>query len=123
MASSTDHLVQAQGNESFYEDIGADRSSTPEWAMTILFYAALHYAQAALIHLQGTGPGDHKERKQAIRTTFGAIAPDYESLEDASRRARYECERPKRDELQAAQQLVRGIANEIAKTAPPASYA
>jgi hypothetical protein len=122
MANSHDHLVQAQGNESFYEDIGADRSTTPDWAMTVLFYAALHYAQAAVFHLQGSNPSNHQALKSVIRKTFGAIAAEYETLEDASRRARYECEKPKPNELQVAQQRVREIANEIAKKAPPASY-
>jgi hypothetical protein len=121
MATSRDHWEQARGNEGFYEEIGADRSSTPEWAMTALFYAALHYAQAAFVFL-GVSPSDHTERKRALRTTFRSVAPVYEALEDASRRARYECDKPQPGELQKAQKSLRDIAGEIAKTAPPSSY-
>lgn len=121
MATSREHWEQARGNEGFYENIGADRSSTPEWAMTILFYAALHYAQAGFAFL-GTSPGDHMERKKALRTRFRSVAPVYESLEDASRRARYECEKPQPSELQKAKEHLRDIAEEVAKSAPPTSY-
>lgn len=123
MASSLAHLTQAQTNEGFYEDLGAERSNTPEWAMTVLFYAAVHYVQAACVHLRyQPEPSDHKERKKAIRTEFRGIASDYESLEDASRRARYECVKPARQELVDAKKQLREIAGQIAATAPPASY-
>jgi len=124
MASSLDHLSQAQANEGFFEELGADSSSTPDWAMTVLFYAALHYAQAGFVYLlQNAAPSTHKERRGAIRTRFRAIAIDYEKLYDASCRARYDCIRPKREQLQDAQKLLHGISREIAKTAPPGSYA
>lgn len=123
MASSSDHYSQAQTNEGFYEALGADSSTTPEWAMTALFYAALHYAQAAFVYLQpASAPSDHKERRGAIRTQFRAIARDYETLYDESRKARYECMPPGRQQLRAAQALLREISSEIAKVAPPSSY-
>lgn len=124
MASSSDHFSQAQSNEGFYETLGADSSTTPEWAMTVLFYAALHYAQAAFVHLNSaSAPTDHDKRKRAIRTQFRAIAAPYEALYDASRRARYDCIRPQPQQLTAAYQQLRQIAEEIAKKAPPAQYA
>jgi hypothetical protein len=123
MASSLDHFQQAQSNEGFYEALGADSSTTPEWAMTVLFYSALHYVQAALIHLQsGSAPTDHDKRRGAVRTQFRSIAGKYEALYNASIRARYECARPKPAQLASAQQELRAIATEIAKTAPPALY-
>ena len=121
MASSKDHWEQARGNEGFYEEIGADQSRTPDWAMTILFYAALHYATAAFVQ-QGMALASHSELKKTMRERFQSIAPVYESLEDASRRARYYCERPKRDELQRAMKHLRHISDEIAKVVPPTSY-
>jgi hypothetical protein len=121
MASSKDHWEQARGNESFYEEIGADRSGTPDWAITVLFYAALHYAKAAFAH-QGITLGSHAELKTTMRNRFRSVAPVYESLEDASRRARYDCVRPQRDELQRAKQHLSDISDEIAKSVPPTSY-
>jgi uncharacterized protein (UPF0332 family) len=89
--------------------------------MTVLFYAALHYAKAAFVH-QGMTPRSHTELKKTMRQRFRSIAPVYESLEDASRRARYDCECPQRDDLQRAKQHLRDISGEIAKAAPPTSY-
>lgn len=124
MTSSLDHLAQAQANEGFYEELGADSASSPDWAMTALFYSALHYAQAGFVYLlQNSAPSTHKERRGAIRTRFRSIADDYETLYNASRSARYDCIRPKRQQLQDAQKLLREIADEVAKTAPPGSYA
>jgi len=121
VASSKDHWEQARGNEGFYEEIGADQSRTPDWAITVLFYAALHYAKAAFVH-QGVTPGNHTELKATMRQRFRSIAPVYESLEDASRRARYDCERPQRDDLQRAKQHLSDISGEIAKAVSPTAY-
>lgn len=124
MASSSEHYAQAQSNEGFYENLGAERSTTPEWAMTVLFYSALHYAQAAFVYLNPSElPSDHGQRKKAIRTQFRNIATEYEALYDASRRARYDCIPPEKQELSAAQKRLRKIAEEIATKAPPVSYA
>jgi hypothetical protein len=124
MPSSLDHLTQAQANEGFYEELGADNAAKPDWAMTVLFYAALHYAQAGFTYLlAGTAPDTHKARRGAIRTRFRAIADDYEKLYNASCRARYDCISPKREQLRDAKDLLKRIADEIAKTAPPGSYA
>jgi hypothetical protein len=123
MPSSIEHLAQAQANEGFYEELGADNAAKPDWAITILFYAALHYAQAGFTYLQSPAPDTHKARRGAIRTRFRAIADDYEKLYNASCRARYDCIRPKREQLRDATKLLKAIADEIAKTAPPGSYA
>ena len=123
MASSLNHLRQAQANEAFFEEIGADSASSPDWAMTALFYAALHYAQAGFVHLLQSGaPSTHKDRRGVIRTRFRSIADDYEKLYNASRSARYDCVTPKREQLRDAKKLVKTISDEIAKTAPPGSY-
>lgn len=124
MASSKDHYAQARSNEGFYEALGSDSSTTPEWAMTALFYAAVHYVQAACLDLRaGPIPQDHRERKAAIRNQFRSVANDYETLYHESRKARYECVKHKGHQLKAAQKLLNGIAAETAAKAPPASYA
>jgi hypothetical protein len=124
MPSSLEHLTQAQANEAFFESLGADRAQSPDWAVTALFYSALHYAQAGFVYLlNNRAPMNHQDRKGAIRTRFRPIAKDYEKLYDASRRARYDCIPPTRQQLQEAQKLVAAIAAEIAKTAPPGAYA
>lgn len=124
MASSIDHYTQAQGNEGFYETLGEDSSTTPEWAMTALFYAAVHYVQAACLHL-GVNPipKDHQSRKAAVRTQFKSVAGDFETLYHESRKARYECVKHQRHQLADARKLLKGIATETAKKASPAEYA
>src|SRR5437762_2448334 len=44
MPGTQDHLDQAQHNEQFFAKI--DPSVNGDWAVTVLFYAALHYVDA-----------------------------------------------------------------------------
>src|ERR1041385_2462328 len=64
-----------------------------EWAITALFYTALHLVDAWLIHNGIDKPEDRGERHNLIRQPLGCIwshqRPDYRVLEAASRNARY----------------------------------
>ncbi|HEV3323066.1 MAG TPA: hypothetical protein VG147_12870 [Solirubrobacteraceae bacterium] len=62
MPSATEHQSWAQQNKQFYEFIGGSHSQWPDWAMTALFYAAMHEIQAALVAMS-LRPKKHETRK------------------------------------------------------------
>ena|ERR1700742_244492 len=121
MPSIDAHVKQAQGNEQFYLDVlGGEASSTPEWAMTALFYAAVHYVQAGCVHF-GACPKDHGMRKEAIQTHFREIRAAYSKLYQDSRDARYECIKHQSSELRNAESLLARIAATVKETLPAAA--
>jgi hypothetical protein len=87
------HLAQARHNEALSIRC---QERYPDWAITAMFYAALHLLEA---HFAGTaGPGapshyvNHDERRVAVRTRVSSDAyRRYRFLEDSSRTARYLC--------------------------------
>ena len=90
--------------------------------MTVLFYAAVHYVQAGLLHLSEPAPRNHDDRRTAVRKRFQAIAPGYEHLENLSRRARYDCVKHPQSALALAELQLTMIRDEIEKAAPPSAY-
>jgi len=107
MPSASEHFSQAQRNEGLFEEIGVSFS---DWAMTALFYAAMHHVQAAFVQ-KGVSPipTEHGSRKRAIKEHFQRVAGRYEDLEQWSRDARYECSTFSRGELEAAMNDLRAI--------------
>jgi hypothetical protein len=68
-----------------------------DWAVTLLFYTALHLINAVLIET-GTAfdlPRDHLDRNIAIALKLRPIYEDHRLLYRLSRTARYHPERPK----------------------------
>jgi len=90
MSDSADHILQAQHNEAFYQAI--DKNTYSEWAMTVLFYAALHYINAFLDRV-GIDPGGHQERDNIVqnRKELRPIWHQYRYLKNRSINARYYC--------------------------------
>ncbi len=62
-----------------------------EWAITTIFYAAVHYVQAYFA-LSGVSYSSHPSRNKAVGldAVLSAISFEYESLYNLSRDARYE---------------------------------
>lgn len=88
MPSKEEHLLKAERNQKFAETLTATQYL--DWAVTVLFYAALHYVDAVLA-VSGIDPNDHTERQDAIvrNITLKRIYPEYRTLEVLSRNARY----------------------------------
>jgi hypothetical protein len=82
------HLGQARHNEGFFGKI--DHSQDGDWAVTVLFYAALHYVDAYLARTR-MHPANHSERGRMIHSTptVNAVRNHYRRLEDSSVDARY----------------------------------
>ena len=46
MPSTNEHLAKAQGNKTFAYNLGVTTPTAIGWALTALFYSALHYVEA-----------------------------------------------------------------------------
>lgn len=89
MPKKDEHVEKAERNEAFAEYL-ATKSKYIDWAVTVLFYAAVHYIDAVLAVSQ-VHPEDHKERKAAIAVndTLKIVYAEYRKLETLSWNARY----------------------------------
>lgn len=97
MPTREEHLRQASRNEQVSFLLQADH---PDWAVTTLFYAALHYVEAYFY----TNPGNpnsspwpqhyasHVERLKGVRERLPGMFTHYELLLTRSIDARYNCQ-------------------------------
>lgn len=85
------HIDQANANEQLSYRL---QSTDPEWALTTLFYAALHWMSAYLGDI-GLYPTTHALRRINInsRPELAQIRYRYFFLQDKSESARYDCVR------------------------------
>jgi hypothetical protein len=85
-----EHVAKAKHDEEFVNSL--DVSTTPylDWAITALFYAALHYVEAYFATMKRHSP-DHRTRDSAIRrdSRIGGLYNDYSELKNFSINARY----------------------------------
>jgi uncharacterized protein (UPF0332 family) len=85
------HLLRAEGNESLARSQNLNDSLEVDWAITMLFYSALHYIDGFLAG-KNFHPRDHDARDSEVGNngTLSPIYNDYRKLKDASRSARYD---------------------------------
>ena len=100
MPNLDDHILQARHNEAFYENI--DKNAYSDWAMTVLFYAALQYIDTFLATVAMVDPGGHGVSDQEVNAQahLRSIANLYFRLKNRSRNARYYCARFSLGELE-----------------------
>lgn len=102
MPLKPEHISQAEHNEKIAETLS--KTKFIDWAVTVTFYAALHYVDAVLaasvIH-----PDTHTERNEAIggNATLLKVRAEYRTLETLSRNARYLSMKIEPRDLQEAQ--------------------
>src|SRR5690242_11659410 len=89
------HLVQARHDYALYQEL-KDRGQYLDWAVTALFYTALHLVEACLVekHRLG-GEKIHKQRDSAIYAHLRPIYSQYDLLHTRSTWARYHPRKPK----------------------------
>ena len=89
--NSPEHLAKARQNELFASSMDLSSGAHIDWALTILFYAALHYVQAYFA-ARGKTHRMHRTRDSAVGRdpNISAIYHDYRELQHFSRQARYE---------------------------------
>lgn len=97
-----EHLQQARRNEGLAQRLGIPPLRTYDWAITVLFYTVLHFVDAYLLQRHGIVPKGHTAirggrtgqripgRNDCVRQYLPQIAPAYQFLYSASRRAHYE---------------------------------
>lgn len=95
MATEQSHLRQARHNEEFLATFNLGATPYLDWAVTAIFYAALHYIRALAARHLFTNIARYGElervfaRLQIFRPYPGVYA-DYRQLKDDSRAARYD---------------------------------
>jgi hypothetical protein len=91
-ATAAKHLALARQNYQTYQRL-KDSGQDLDWAVTVLFYTALHLVQAYFVQQAVTAfdiPQSHKERTTRIGLKLLPIYSHYRTLQDLSRDARYE---------------------------------
>jgi hypothetical protein len=93
MPSTDEHLALAEKNLGLYEKLLSDPEVHPGWALTVLFYVAVHLARA-VGRSHGYGPyTSHHGFDSELRTQLKApdhIYKAYKTLKDQSEHARYD---------------------------------
>ena len=89
MPHPTEHIAQAEKNERLYENLLGTEFN--DWAITGLFYAALHYVDAYIVMRTGTSPSNHRARNRLVERTLNLteIRLAYIELYRSSRNVRY----------------------------------
>jgi hypothetical protein len=88
MPSRAEHEARAQANERIAAQFRLSDPDEVAWAVTILFYAALHYVEVYFDETAGVHHLSHADR--FFSTDMLPIGHEFRLLYDASRCARYE---------------------------------
>jgi uncharacterized protein (UPF0332 family) len=91
MPSENVHKRQAEHNRRFLDWLDLDVTQYLDWAVTVIFYTALHFVEW-LLATKGLHSDTHDNRHQAMGrvSELRPIYPDYRELETQSHRSRYE---------------------------------
>jgi hypothetical protein len=118
MPTAEEHRAISRRNERFFDSI-VD-SEWPDWAMTVLFYAALHELAALARERNLPFPENHKEMKTVLRNEgWQDLATRYAVLLSRSYRARYKGLRYSRDALIETRDLLHQLRVDIAELPAP----
>jgi hypothetical protein len=99
VATVREHIAQARHNEAFLGTLDLRSSPYLDWAITVIFYAALHYLRAIfarnlITNIARYGDMDKAFERLAVMKRNPGIYDDYRQLKDDSREARYNMWRP-----------------------------
>ncbi len=116
MPTSSEHLNWAQQNESLVSIFELTDAFEVTWAITVVFYAAVHYVDAYLVKFKYNKPIDHAQRDSMIIKDdhLTTIWRDYKRLKDLSRAARYECADFRSQDLVGAKKRLSPVREPIA---------
>jgi hypothetical protein len=94
LSSKQLHLERAARNEKLAEQLVKDAADPYfDWAVTVVFYAGVHYVEAYLASKQPPEhSGNRSKRDSNVKrdSVLGTLYDKYRFLEDDSRNARYE---------------------------------
>jgi hypothetical protein len=120
--SASQHRAWAIQNVGVYRALRADLSPWRDWALTVLFYVAVHDLKAffaanrGYFSAQGKKlPETHGELKAALRKNpaWKPLAKHYEGLLGKSKRTRYGCWTPSEGDLATYRKALRAFRREI----------
>ena len=120
MPSASDHEELAAQDEAFSEALAADPLRS-RWAMTAMFYSAVHAVQAVSVRrgwrVKHKGvlryPEDHGERLQVVSRKLSEVETEYRALKEWSEAARYEGMTFSETQLALARAQLAAIKNHI----------
>jgi hypothetical protein len=103
------YLSQAAANADLATFLRDNRPNDLDWAVTCLFYSAVHYVNAYLCKTGQGIPRRHRGDQNSMGRSnivqqdpnLKIIYSDYRALDDDSRDARYELCKPKKSEYDA----------------------
>lgn len=104
MPSRDNHLAQAKHNEAFLSGFDLGRTIFLDWAVTAIFYSALHYLRALMArhgytNVSTYGDMDVAFDRLSVLKRRPDINDDWRSLKDDSWAARYNMWKPQGDEV------------------------
>jgi pantothenate synthetase len=117
--TAAEHVGKARENEGFARSLDATILCSLEWAVTVNFYAALHYVQAYFA-AQKISFKQHTNRATAIArdARLKTVYQDYREMQDASEAARYEVNGIKLDDLAHAEACLVRVKTAIQEADP-----
>lgn len=91
MGSKYEHKKNYERNKALASSNLISKDENRDWNITIKYYSILHLVDSTYAD-ESIHPGDHRERKKAIRNKYGkSFLSTYVALEGYSRQARYDC--------------------------------
>ena len=112
MGNRAGHLEKASHNAGFLKDLTQDENAFVDWVVTVAFYVALHFVDAALA-LFNIHPENHQIRNKQVSTRFRAVATKYMRLYVKSRHARYDIDSHKIISWDDAMRLAKSASNDF----------
>lgn len=132
MPTRQEHVAKAVHNESFVQTLSLTTTPFLDWAVTGMFYAAVHYVDAYLatknIHPKRhravpTQPGQQSNagpgRSDYVYWHLKRIYQDYRYLDDQSREARYEPKRFAPQDIQACSDSLTAVRQHLQQYISP----
>ncbi len=100
MPSTGEHIKKAKHNEEFADSFDKKKSPYLDWALTGIFYSAVHYIEAFLA-TKGIHPRSHAQRTTYIGLyiTNDTVFDAHDDLKTNSEIARYHCKKIEEKEL------------------------
>ena len=116
MASKDDHFRKGRNNRTFAESLALRDQTEVGWALTALFYSALHFIEAYSARY-GKNFYSHQERNEEVQTNpvHTAIADEYMDLNSFGWNARYTMQVYERSHYEEAHRYLEAIEAHVAK--------
>jgi hypothetical protein len=113
MPSATEHHNKVEHNRAFVDYIGKADPPFRDWAITGMFYMAVHQVERYFDETVGQHCPNHTVRDTWVCRSLRSIYQDYRDLKDLSIAARYDVVSMTSSDVKDAEVLLETIENEI----------